>query len=67
MSSSGGTPTKRRARLGAGKTDKPHCPKCQGGMSVKQVSPVLFASDFDEMIYRCDECGAEIKRTVRRK
>jgi hypothetical protein len=27
---------------------------------------VLFASTVDDMIFGCDECGTEIKRTVKR-
>jgi DNA-directed RNA polymerase subunit RPC12/RpoP len=44
----------------------PQCQGCQRRMSVKQVSPVLFASEMDDVIYRCDGCGAETKRTVKR-
>jgi hypothetical protein len=36
-------------------------------MAVKQVSPVLFASDFDDMVFGCDECGTETKRSVKRR
>jgi hypothetical protein len=35
-------------------------------MGVKQVAPLLFASDLDEVIYGCDTCGTEAKRTVKR-
>jgi hypothetical protein len=35
-------------------------------MGVKQVAPLLFASDMDEVIYGCDTCGTETKRTVKR-
>ena len=39
----------------------PDCPRCKTQMALKQVSPMLFASDIDEMHYRCDGCGTEIK------
>ena len=35
-------------------------------MTVKQVTPVLFASELDDVIYGCEECGTEVKRTVKR-
>ena len=35
-------------------------------MAVKQVTPVLFASEFDDMIFGCEKCGTEAKRTVKR-
>ena len=35
-------------------------------MTVKQVTPVLFASDLDDVIYGCETCGTEVKRTVKR-
>ena len=55
------------AGLRAGKVEHPNCPTCQRAMTVKQVTPVLFASDLDEMVYGCEDCGAEVKRTVKRK
>jgi hypothetical protein len=47
--------------------DQPHCPQCQRRMMLKQVSPVLFASDFDDMVFGCDHCGTEAKRSVKRR
>jgi DNA-directed RNA polymerase subunit RPC12/RpoP len=44
----------------------PACPQCQRRMSVKQVAPVLFASALDDVIYGCDKCGTEVKRTFKR-
>jgi hypothetical protein len=35
-------------------------------MTVKQVSPVLFASGLDDVVYGCEECATEAKRTVKR-
>ena len=35
-------------------------------MTVRQVTPVLFASELDDVTYGCATCGTEIKRTVRR-
>ncbi len=44
----------------------PNCPQCQRRMTVKQVSPVLFASGVDDVVYGCEGCGTEAKRIVRR-
>ena len=44
----------------------PTCPQCQGLMAVKQVAPVLFASNLDDVVYGCEKCGTEAKRTVKR-
>ena len=44
----------------------PICPQCQGMMVVKQVAPVLFASNLDDVVYGCEKCGTEAKRTVKR-
>jgi len=44
----------------------PACPKCQRPMTVKQVMPVLFASDLDDVTYGCQDCETEAKRTVKR-
>jgi len=45
---------------------RPSCPRCTRKMTVKQVSPVLFASNVDDVVYGCEDCGTRIKRTVRR-
>jgi hypothetical protein len=34
-------------------------------MTVKQVTPVLFASGMDDVIYGCEDCGTEVKRTLK--
>jgi hypothetical protein len=34
-------------------------------MTVKQVTPVLFASGIDDVIYGCEDCGTEAKRTIK--
>ena len=44
----------------------PPCPNCRRLMTVKQVSPVLFASGFDDVVYGCEDCGTEAKHTVKR-
>jgi hypothetical protein len=44
----------------------PACPQCQVHMTVKQASPVLFASNLDDVVYGCEKCGTEAKRTVKR-
>jgi hypothetical protein len=51
----------------AGGAKHPECPQCHRGMTVKQVTPVLFASDMDDMVYGCEDCGTEVKRTIKRK
>jgi len=33
---------------------------------IKQVAPVLFASNLDDVTYGCEKCGTEAKRTVTR-
>jgi hypothetical protein len=35
-------------------------------MTVKQVTPVLFASNLDDVTYGRETCGTEAKRTVTR-
>jgi hypothetical protein len=35
-------------------------------MNIKTVAPVLFAGNFDDVIYVCGVCGTETKRTVER-
>lgn len=47
-------------------SEVPSCPKCQSPMTVKQVSPVLFAPDIDDVIYGCEGCATEFKRSVKR-
>jgi len=55
-------------RSGGPKAPSPHpdCPKCQRRMTIKQVAPVLFASNIDDIVYGCEDCGTEIKRSVKR-
>ena len=48
------------------KPKNPPCPQCQRRMTVKQVTPVLFASAMDDVIYGCQECGTETKKTIKR-
>lgn len=60
----------RQARKATSKISKrgnrPECPECKRRMTVKQVSPLLFASNMDDVVYGCEDCGTEIKRTVKR-
>lgn len=44
----------------------PSCPHCTRKMTVKQVTPVLFASNMDDVVYGCEDCGTATKRTVKR-
>ena len=62
--SSGGMPPRSGGVQSQNKT--PACPQCERRMGVKQVAPVLFASDLDDVIYGCEKCGTEAKRTVKR-
>ena len=58
---------RRRARPGGKRRQRfPNCPQCERRMTVKQVAPVLFASDLDDVTYGCETCGTEAKRTVKR-
>ena len=50
----------------APKAKYPLCPKCQRRMTVKHVAPVLFATGLDDVVYGCEECGTETKKTVKR-
>jgi len=34
-------------------------------MTVKRVAPVLFASSLDDVIYGCEKCDTEVRRTKR--
>ncbi len=61
QSSSGQDDTAAKARR-----KNPACPQCRRLMTVKQASSVLFASGLDDVIYRCEDCGTEAKRTVKR-
>jgi hypothetical protein len=45
----------------------PPCPQCQRAMNVHVVEPVMFARDVDDMTYRCETCGTETKRAVKRQ
>jgi hypothetical protein len=49
-----------------GGTKYPACPKCRRYMTVRQVAPVLFSTDVDDVVFGCEECGTEVKRTVKR-
>jgi hypothetical protein len=45
----------------------PLCPQCRRAMNIRVVEPVMFARDVDDMTYRCEACGTETKRAVKRK
>jgi hypothetical protein len=49
-----------------GRAVHPDCQKCGRRMTVKQVAPVLFASNMDDVVYGCEDCGTETKRTIKR-
>ena len=44
------------------------CPKCRIPMSVSDVIPTMPTTglDEDEVVYRCHQCGAEVKRVIER-
>ena len=46
--------------------ENPPCPTCERRMVVRQVAPVLFASGLDDVVYGCEKCGTEAKRTIKR-
>jgi hypothetical protein len=46
--------------------ENPSCPTCQRRMVVRQVTSILFASGLDDVIYSCEKCGTEAKRTLKR-
>jgi predicted RNA-binding Zn-ribbon protein involved in translation (DUF1610 family) len=41
------------------------CPHCGQRMSVKSVTPTLFAPELDDITHACDQCGSELVRTVK--
>ena len=42
------------------------CPNCKNEMIVMQVTPILFADGFEDVIYRCKGCHSDVKRTFKR-
>jgi RNase P subunit RPR2 len=59
-------PPVRAGRFGMSKMKNPPCPKCARAMTVKQVMPVLFAPNVDDVIFGCEDCGTEAKHSVKR-
>jgi RNase P subunit RPR2 len=43
----------------------PQCPRCKTPMKVRKRVP-LRGRKFDDVDYRCDECGTEVLRAVPR-
>ena len=39
------------------------CPNCHGQMTIVAITPLLFTTSQDTVIYRCKDCNSEIKRT----
>ena len=56
----------RAGLFGMSKMKNPPCPKCARAMAVKQVMPVLFAPNVDDVIFGCEDCGTEAKHSVKR-
>jgi DNA-directed RNA polymerase subunit RPC12/RpoP len=61
-----GGPPRSDTPVKAPKGEYPACPECRRRMTVKSVTPVLFASGIDDIVYGCEDCGTEAKRTVKR-
>lgn len=59
-------PPSSGARAREPKAKYPACSQCQRRMTVKSVTPVLFASGMDDVVYGCEDCGTETKRAVKR-
>jgi hypothetical protein len=43
-----------------------HCPKCGTVMVVANRKPLMFTYDIDEILYHCEKCDTNEKRTVER-
>ena len=59
-------PNKRDSLKRSRPPTHPPCPRCGRGMTVRQVTPVMFASGMDDVVYGCADCGTQTKRTVKR-
>lgn len=64
--SSVGMPPRSGGPQSPPKAGPPPCPNCRRTMAISQVTPVLFASGLDDVVFRCEKCGGEAKRTVKR-
>ena len=64
--SSGGMPPRSGGPANPPGPENPPCPTCERRMVVRQVMPVLFASGLDDVVYGCEKCGTEAKRTIKR-
>ena len=42
------------------------CPNCKSEMTVTQVTPILLADGFENVIYRCKGCHSDVERTFKR-
>jgi hypothetical protein len=42
------------------------CLNCGGRLIMASVEPTSFGDDLDDITHRCNQCGAEVTRTVRR-
>jgi hypothetical protein len=42
------------------------CAQCGGRMAIRLIKPAMFADDVEDIIHRCDGCGAELTRSVKR-
>jgi uncharacterized protein with PIN domain len=46
-------------------SDETRCIKCGSEMRIVTIMPVLFSGGLDELAYRCENCGGEVKYTAR--
>ena len=44
----------------------PVCPHCNRRMTVRQLMPSLIATDVDDVLYGCTDCGSAETRSVKR-
>ena len=63
---SSGMPPRSRGLANPLSRENPPCPTCGRRMVVRQVTSILFASGLDDVIYSCEKCGTEAKRTIKR-
>ena len=43
------------------------CLNCGGRLVVTSVEPASSRDDLEDITHRCDQCGTEVTRTVRRE
>jgi hypothetical protein len=43
------------------------CSNCNAGMTITEITPMLFTDDIEDVTYKCKRCFSEIKRTFKRR